>query len=176
MLFRSSGGHHGANLWKSVIDETPTDDHVTKAYELIEYGKTFEGDSAYAENVRVVSSLQYQTHSTVGILISIIKAKQKATEIEIAKAEQPVYKSEQFAPTGERVEIPVKVLAENTFETAYGWTTLYTFSNGEYQFKWFSSSNHSIQVGDEIKIKGTIKGSDEYKGTFSTVLTRCKVA
>lgn len=170
------GGFHGANVWKYWVDETPTEEQVKKAQELIEYGKTFAGESSYAENVRTIASLEFQKLSTIGILVSIIKAKQKATEIEIEKEQAPVYKSEQFAPTGERVEIAVKVIAENTFETVYGFTTLYTFSNGEYQFKWFSSRELAIEIGDEIKIKGTIKGSDEYKGTFSTVLTRCKVA
>ena len=170
------GGFAGARIWKELIDKSPTDEQVEKAKELIEYGKNFEGDSSYAENVRTVASLEFQKFSTIGILVSIIKAKQKATEVEIQKLETPTYKNEQYAPTGERIEIPVKVLAENTFETQFGWTTLYTFSNGDYQFKWFSSRELAINVGDEIKIKGTIKGSDEYKGTFSTLLTRCKVA
>jgi len=170
------GGFHGAEVWKYWVNETPTDKQIEKAKELIEYGKTFEGDSSYAENVRTVASLNFQKESTIGILVSIIKAKQKSTEIEIANQEKPVYKNEQFASVGERIEIPVKVTAQNTFETVYGWTTLYTFSNGDYQFKWFSSREFAIEVGDEIKIKGTVKGSDEYKGTFSTVLTRCKIA
>ena len=144
-----------------------------KAQELIEWGKTFEGDSSYAQNVRAVCNLDFQTSSTIGILVSIVKVEsnQKAKEI----VESLVFKSEQFAPTGDKVEIDIEVIGQNTFESQYGWTTLYTFSNGEYQFKWFSSRGLNVEIGDKFTIKGTVKGSDEYKGTLSTVLTRCKV-
>lgn len=172
------GGYHGANVWKYYFENkaqsAPSDDYFEKAKELLEWGKTFEGESAYASNVRLVCGLEYQKPSTIGILISIIKAKQNQIAKEVE--EKITYKSEQFAPTGEKVEIAVKVLNENTFETTYGLTTLYTFTDGEYQFKWFSSRGLNVEIGDEIKIKGTVKGSDEYKGTFSTLLTRCKVA
>ena len=108
-------------------------------------------------------------------MVSIIRAKQKSQEQVVARQEAKVYKAEQFAPTGERVELEVTVLSENTFETQFGWTTLYTFASGEYQFKWFASSGTNLEVGDKAVIKGTIKGSDEYKEIFSTLITRCKV-
>jgi hypothetical protein len=95
----------------------------------------------------------------------------KAKEI----IEQIQFKKEQFAPTGEKVEIQAKVVGANTFDSAYGLTTLYTFVNSEYQFKWFSSRGLNVEIGDEIVIKGTVKGSDEYKESFSTLLTRCKI-
>ncbi len=169
------GGFHAKNNWKEYVGVNPTEVEYEKARELIEYGKNFKGESSYAENVRVVCGLEYQTYSTIGILVSIIRAKQKSQEQEIARQEAKVYKAEQFAPTGERVELEVTVLSENTFETQFGWTTLYTFASGEYQFKWFASSGTNLQVGDKAVIKGTIKGSDEYKETFSTLITRCKV-
>jgi hypothetical protein len=170
-----NGGHHGANNWKEFVGEKPTEVEYEKARKLVEYGKNFEGESSYAENVRVVCGLEYQSHSTVGILVSIIKAKQKSQEQEVARQEAKAYKAEQFASTGERVELEVTVLSENTFETQFGWTTLYTFSSGEYQFKWFASNGTKLEIGDKALIMGTIKGSNEYKGTFSTLLTRCKV-
>ncbi len=170
-----TGGFHGVSKWKEFIGQEVTDAHREKAQELREFGKNFEGESSYAENVRVVCGLEYQSHSTVGILVSIIKAKQKSQEQEVARQEAKAYKAEQFASTGERVELEVTVLSENTFETQFGWTTLYTFSSGEYQFKWFASNGTKLEIGDKALIKGTIKGSDEYKGTFSTLLTRCKV-
>jgi len=166
-----SEGNHGAKVWQEYVGEKPTEVEYEKARELIEYGKNFEGESSYAENVRIVCGLEYQTYSTVGILVSIIKAKQKSQEQEVARQEAKVYKAEQFAPTGERIELEVTVLSENTFETQFGWTTLYTFASGDYQFKWFASNGTKLEVGDKAVVKGTIKGSDEYKGSFSTLLT-----
>jgi acyl-[acyl carrier protein]--UDP-N-acetylglucosamine O-acyltransferase len=38
----------------------------------------------------------------------------------------------------------------------------------------FSTVHANVEIGDKVKIKGTVKGSDEYKDVYSTVLTRCK--
>ena len=167
-----TGGYRGLSLWKELVGQEVTDAHRAKAQELLEFGKNFEGESSYAENVRIVSGLAFQNHGTAGILISLLKAWQKKTEEQV---EKKIYKNEIFAPVGEKVEIEVTVLKENTFETQFGWTTLYTFEGGDYQFKWFSSRGLNVEIGDKFKIKGTVKGQDEYKGVVSTVLTRCKV-
>lgn len=168
------GGFHGESNWKHFVGVEPTEEQFAQAAELIEYAKSFPGDSSYAENLRAVASLEYQNLKTIGILVSVIKAKQKLESQEIIAKEKVVYKSEQYAETGSKVELDVTVIGSNTFETAYGWTTLYTFTSGEYQFKWFSSREFALAIGDTVSIKGTIKGSDTYKDVFSTVLTRCK--
>lgn len=152
-----------------------TEAEYAEGQALIEFAKNFQGESSYAENLRAVGQLKFQRYETIGILVSAIRAKERLAEQEIAKATAKVYKSEQFAATGERVELPVKVLASNTFETQYGWTTLWTFESGDYRFKWFDSGySFKAEIGEEFIIKGTIKGSEEYKGTFSTTLSRVK--
>lgn len=167
------GGYRGDERWNKLVGEEVTDAHRAKAKELIEFGKTFDGDSGYAQNVRIVSGLDFQKYSTAGILVSIIKAEQNQIT---QKIEQVSYKNEQFAEVGERVEVEVTVLSESSFESQFGLTTIYTFSNGDYKFKWFSSNGLNVEIGDKIKLKGTVKGVDEYKGSVSTLLTRCKVA
>lgn len=153
-----------------------TEAEIAEGQALIEFAKNFQGDSSYAENLRAVASLNYQKYETIGILVSAIKAKERLLEQEVAKETAKVYKSTQFAPVGERVELEVKVLGSNTFETAYGTTTLWTFESGDYKFKWFDSGySFNAEIGEELKIKGTIKGSDEYKETFSTMLSRVKL-
>lgn len=150
-----------------------TESDIAEGQALIEFAQSFEGDSSYAENLRASANLEFQDYSTIGIFVSAIRAKEKIEKV--AKATAKTYQSAQFAPTGEKVEIPVKVLAKSEFETQYGWSTLWTFESGDYRFKWFDSGyTFKAQVDDEFIIKGTIKGSDEYKGAFSTMLTRVK--
>jgi len=170
-----SGANYGIKNWKEIVGAEPGIAEFEAAKELIEYAKNFAGDSSYAENLRAVACLEFQSDSTVGILISVVKAKQKAEAQAVQAAQQAVFKKEQYAKTGSKVQVEVVVTSSNTFESAYGWTTLYTFASGEYQFKWFSSSGIDAAVGDKLILKGTIKGSDEYKESFSTLLTRCKV-
>ena len=148
-------------------------DYSAKAQELIEFAKNFQGESAYAENLRATASLTYQTYKTVGLFISAIIAKQKAEEQEIAKASAKVYKSEQYAPTGERVEIEVKALSSRVIESDWGSSTLWTFESGDYKFKWFDSGyTFGAEIGEVFKIKATVKGLDEYQGQFATKLSR----
>lgn len=168
-----NGGFYAVQKWNDLVGQEVNDIHRAKAKELVEFGKGFEGDSGYAQNLRIVSGLAFQKYSTAGILVSILKAQQNQIAKEIE--EKTTYKNEQFAPIGEKVEVEVTVLGERNFESQFGLTTLYTFANGEYQFKWFSSRGLNVEVGDKLKLKGTVKGVDEYKGSISTLLTRCKV-
>jgi hypothetical protein len=160
-------------LWAKYEIGEVTDVEFKKAEALIEWAKNFEGDSAYAQNVRSVASLDFQQEQTYGIAISIIKAQLNQQEKEAV--EKVELKKEQYAETGSKVEVEVEVVGSNTFESAYGLTTLFTFINqGGYQFKWFSSNGGNVEIGDKVTIKGTVKGSDEYNDSFSTLLTRCK--
>lgn len=148
-----------------------TESDIAEGKAIIEFAKSFEGDSSYAENLRAVASLEFQDYSTIGIFVSAIRVKEK----QVAKETAKTYLATQFAPTGDKVEIPVKVLSKSDFETQYGWSTLWTFESGDYRFKWFDSGyTFNAQVDDEFTIKATIKGSDDYKGSFSTMLTRVK--
>ena len=154
--------------------EKLSEEQLAAGRELIDFAKTFKGESAYAENLRAVAALPYQTGKTVGIFVSAIIAKQKAQEQEVAKkSASKVYKSEQFAETGKRVEIEVTVLAKREIETQFGFSTLWTFESGEYKFKWFDSGySFGAEIGEQFKIKGTIKGLDEYQGQYATKLSR----
>lgn len=170
-----NGVNSYVSQWKEYVGEDVTEADILKAIELIEWGKGFEGDSGYAENLRAVCQLKYQADSTIGIAVSLVKVFNNQIAQEIIKKEQVQFSKEQYAETGTKVELDVTCTGQNTFETQYGYTTLYTFVSGSSQFKWFSSSNADIETGVQIKIKGTVKGSDEHKEVFSTLLTRCKI-
>lgn len=162
-----------AQLRKHYGLEQFTEEQKAKGQELIEFAKAFAGDSAYAENLRATAGLEYQTSKTIGLFVSAIIAKQKAEEQEIAKKTAKVYKSEQFAETGKRVEIEITVLSSRVVESDWGSSTLWTFESGDYKFKWFDSGySFSAEIGESFKIKATIKGLEEYQGQFATKLSR----
>lgn len=161
------------NLKRYYEIETFSDEQKAKGQELIDFAKTFAGDSAYAENLRAAAGLQYQSSKTIGIFVSAIIAKQKAEEQEVAKKTAKVYKSEQYAETGERVEIEVTALSSRVIESEWGSSTLWTFESGDYKFKWFDSGyKFTADIGEVFKIKATIKGLDEYQGQYATKLSR----
>jgi hypothetical protein len=61
--------------------------------------------------------------------------------------------------------------------SGFGVSTLLVLVNDKYRVKTFTSSEwvHQYEVGDTITIVGTVKGTDEFRGSTSTVLTRCRV-
>ena len=77
----------------------------------------------------------------------------------------------------ERVHnITAKVKSIHGFEGMYGYTSVYTFTSGDYVFVWITSKcNMNLAVGDTVDLTGTIKKFDEYMGVAQTYLTRCVV-
>ena len=72
--------------------------------------------------------------------------------------------------------ITAKVDSIRGFEGMYGYTSVYTFTSGNYVFVWITSKcNMNLAVGDTVDLTGTIKKFDEYMGVAQTYLTRCLV-
>ena len=72
--------------------------------------------------------------------------------------------------------ITAKVDSIRGFEGMYGYTSVYTFTSGDYVFVWITSKcNMNLAVGDTVDLTGTIKKFDEYMGVAQTYLTRCVV-
>lgn len=80
------------------------------------------------------------------------------------------------ANEGDRVRnITAKLTNVRGFEGVYGYTSVYTFTSGDYVFVWMTTSTLAVAVGDVINLTGTIKKFDEYLGVKNTYLTRCIV-
>ena len=72
--------------------------------------------------------------------------------------------------------ITAKVDSIRGFEGMYGYTSVYTFTSGDYVFVWMTSKcDLNLTVGETVDLTGTIKKFDEYMGISQTHLTRCIV-
>ena len=72
--------------------------------------------------------------------------------------------------------ITAKVDSIRGFEGMYGYTSVYTFTSGDYVFVWMTSKcDMGLAVGETVDLTGTIKKFDEYMGVAQTYLTRCLV-
>jgi len=72
--------------------------------------------------------------------------------------------------------ITAKVDSIRGFEGMYGYTSVYTFTSGDYVFVWMTSKcDLGLAVGETVDLTGTIKKFDEYMGIKITYLTRCVV-
>lgn len=70
--------------------------------------------------------------------------------------------------------VTAKVSNIRGFEGYYGYTSVYTFTSGDYVFIWMTSKcDLDVAVGDTVDLTGTIKKFDEYMEVKNTYLTRC---
>ena len=85
--------------------------------------------------------------------------------------------AEWFGEVGEKIsKMTMKLVRKGGFEGRFGYTNIFTFVDAEgHVFTWFTATDQPFEVGEELFVNGTIKAHDEYKGTKSTVLTRCKL-
>lgn len=158
----------------------PTDADKAQALELLEWGKAeftineLDAHTEFVWNMSQALKLGSVYAQTKGIVASLFKVYQNS--LTKALEDKKVYKSEQYAETGAKVELQVYVTDAFAIYGAYGQSTLYKFISEDYKLKWFCSSvDVLLEVGKSYKLKGTIKGSDKYNGNLETLLTRCKV-
>lgn len=143
--------------------------------------------SSYLFNLRQVIEAGYCTKRHFGLLASLIPAYHKAM---IQKAEEarnkPVSSSEYVGEVGEKVTLDLTYTNSYSYESAYGggFFHLFTDSSGNV-FKWsttkgmrmgfnISHEDDVLDRGSVVRLTGTVKGHEEYRGVKQTMLTRCK--
>ena len=95
-----------------------------------------------------------------------------------ARAEQAKKElnNEYAGAVGDKITTEVTVEHATGFDGQYGYMYVYNFKDVHgHLLVWFTSKNLGVDTGDKIRISGTIKKLNEYKGIKQTVLTRCKV-
>jgi len=153
-----------------------TEAHFTKAAALLEFARTFEGDSEYALNLRAASAQTAVDLSTAALVASAVAAYANWERKQLAQeTKRQTYTQELYAEVGTKVDVTAEVLSVSNFEGYYGTTWVYTYAAEGYVFKWLSSSYSGGDKGDKVQLKGTVKKRDEWNGLVSTQLTRCRV-
>jgi hypothetical protein len=156
----------------------------------------FSGSGEYVQNLKVLCSGSTVKDSNLGFLASAPQAHLRYLGQQAErKAEAEVTVNEHVGQVKDKVEVNVTIVGIRYIDGAYGMTTLYTFrADTGHTYKWFSSAGITnlrptgrfgydgteiydyveAEVGETLRIKGTIKDHDEYQGRKATVLTRCK--
>lgn len=139
----------------------------------------FGGHGDYVANLKIIAKGETVGPRNIGILASAPLSWARATERELRhRAERAEVRNEYFGKKGDRVTLTVQVKSIREFDGNYGVTTLYTMvTRHNFIVKWFASHATLGETANDTwyVIRGTIKGHEEYQGTKSTMLTRCKV-
>ena len=88
-------------------------------------------------------------------------------------AHSPIGTSKQQGKIGDRLEIKVSIINKITDETKWGKSYVYDMKdeNGNL-YRWKTAAKDWL-VGDNYRIRGSVKEYDEINGEEGTVLTRC---
>jgi len=140
----------------------------------------FSGDSEYVVNMKAVIAAEFVSSRNIGLVASAPQALARFEEKTLArKVAAAGPQSEWFGSKGDKGVLFTGVIeAIRYIDSQWGSTVLYTFRAADGTIaKWFASSEalgDTTVIGTTVTIKGTIKDHDEFRGTKSTVLTRCK--
>lgn len=139
----------------------------------------FTGDSEYVVNLKAVLAGERVSRRNFGLLASAPQAWAREVEKDLRrKAERAEIHNAVIGSVGEKIEITGNVKSIRYIHGNYGTTTLYTLVTTEGNLvKWFASND---TLGDEVTndtftLKATVKKHEEYRGQWSTVITRAKV-
>lgn len=163
---------------KDVEEQLKSKDYDAEAKALITMVEedTANADNDYLRNMKAAFTGGEAYSSTVGLIVSSILMAEKKKAKAAKEETKASLTNALYAPVGAKIELEVQCVDQRDFETAYGFTTLYTFVGDSHRFKWFSTSNHSLETGEKYVLKGTVKQENDYNGDISTVLTRCKIS
>ena len=154
------------------------------AEDALEWIAVQDESNNYIHNVKTVCSLNYVKAGNVGIMISILPTFNKELErltkkeLMLQKMKEEAELSKHIGSVGERIEfVPVEIKCLTSWETEYGITFIYKFTDAESNvYTWKTSKWIDEEQAGKITVKGTVKEHKEYKGVKQTEITRCKVA
>ena len=126
----------------------------------------------YLWNLHAVAKAGVTEGRTIGIAASMVAAYTKA---EARKRELAARKpSEYVGEVGERRSFALTLQRHHSFETPFGYKSLYSFRDDDDNvFVWFTSGPCELVEGTLYTVFGTIKEHEDYKGTKQNVLSRC---
>ena len=96
------------------------------------------------------------------------------------KAAQNAYRASQSHShhvynVGDKVELSLTVKRVSGYDTAYGWTSVYTMEDSEGNVFVWKTAPKDMEKDETYHMKGTVKENSEWNGIKQTVLTRCKM-
>jgi len=160
--------------------DRPEQEDKDKSEAAIAYALTMDrAKSDYNHNVVTIATTGYIDFKATGIAASIIRIHDLHLNREAEKAAAPdLSKSNYVGELKERLVGEVTVIGKKHGEGHYGPWTMYrmiTVNNGDLMVT-FATGKFTANIGDKIKIKGTVKKHEEFRGVKQTMLNRVAAA
>lgn len=161
---------------------TVEDADITLAQEAIEWAQNLGEDGAelneYQHNIKVLSSAGVIEFRSIGYAASIVGtfAREKQRALHANQLPTAKYVSQYVGKEKDKIEFEGTLIKQSSYETANGAGVRIAFKDkiGN-DFVWFTGNGFDIDDGAAVKVTGTVKTHNEFKGHKQTILTRCKV-
>ncbi len=173
------------DLTYGFVREKVTDEDKKVAEAALEWAESLKdkaNKSDYEHNICAIAGAAVIEMRATGLAASIVGVFVRNSEREVERRAQreALKESQHIGKEKERLrDLSVTVLGHFARPSDFGTTHIYRFSttgeNGGNVLVWFASTNQGIQVGDSVKITGTVVKHGEFEGVKNTVLNRCKV-
>jgi hypothetical protein len=84
--------------------------------------------------------------------------------------------SQHVGQVGDKLSFTGTIKNIYRFSTQWGTTTQIIFMDPQGNiFVWKATNNPGVNVGETVKVRGTVKAHNDYKGTLQTLLTHCVI-
>ena len=145
---------------------------VDAAAEVLAMAREMDGDSDYAIDLRAVANGEFVSARNVALLASAVSSYQrhKAQQADAAAQADSTFIGR---PKDKIADRRVTVTGVRHLPGDYGTKTLVLMRDTEGNvLKWFASDYREFAPGNDMVLKATIKGHEEYQGVKQTVITR----
>lgn len=93
---------------------------------------------------------------------------------EVAKLTHEPSESKFVGEIGQRIEVEVTVKRAVPLENYYG-SVIFTFEDADKNIYVWKTQPRQIEVGEHLKLRGTIKAHNIFRDVEQTILTRCTI-
>jgi len=158
------------------LDITDTDKEIAEKVIDFVRNKMF-GNNDYVYNMKNFFSSDTVETRYVPFVASAIAAYTRSVEKDVEKKATKAI-STYVGTVGDKISAEVEVTMAKSVSSNFGQSMLYKFvdATGNTYSTFSSSYKFAPEIGDKLKISGTVKSHDEFKGFKSTMLKRVKEA
>jgi len=162
-----------------IIDQEDAD----LAQEAIQWAKEIADEEAWdnefkftLRNIARAGTVPSYHVGQAGYMIEAYKKAMGYIEEKKQRAEKTQTIEYYPAEIKDRVDLSdLKLVFHTTFDTQYGITHLYKFTDEKHVFVWFASSGQGLVEGQVVSMKATIKKFEEFQDTKQTIITKAKI-
>lgn len=129
-----------------------------------------QSDNEFILNLKSIVSFSGLKFKHFGYIAGLVAAYNKS----VGDSKKEIEYSDSYVGNiKDRIDFQVKLIKVLKIDSYYGVTYLHSFiDNTGHSIVWFGSKDCGYAIGDEFKMKATIKDHKEYNGIKQTVVTR----